>query len=559
MTTVKLFPSATLVLLRPGPQGPEVFMLERSSKASFMAGAYVFPGGMLETADADPRLLARVVGLSELQANERLRMPQGGLSWWVAAVRECFEEAGILLACEEDGTAIGRERLEGLAAQRTALNAGTLGFLDFVEGERLLIDARRLAVFDHWITPASLPRRFDTRFFLAIAPEQHDGRHDDTETVASVWARPQEVVERANRKEVELVFVTRHVLADLARFKSPEEAFDHAEGLDEIETTRPCWALGREGRKLFRLGDAPYAEVHWSDPEESMQTTYDLVADVPKRLDRYVTRIVANNPGYATGPGTNTYLVGDGELAVIDPGPLLEEHIAAILAAGEGRIRWVLATHTHRDHSPAAAAISAATGATILGRAAPVRSTHDESFKPERELAHGERLALGGISLRVVHTPGHASNHLCYLLEETGMLFTGDHVMQGSTVVITPPDGDMRAYLQSLEALLAEELEILAPGHGYLIGNPRKEVRRLIRHRGMREAKVLGTLRRIGAASLDEMLPKVYDDVPPVLHAMAAKSLAAHLDKLVAERRVSLDAGRYSTGLAAVAKSGASG
>jgi glyoxylase-like metal-dependent hydrolase (beta-lactamase superfamily II) len=161
-------------------------------------------------------------------------------------------------------------------------------------------------------------------------------------------------------------------------------------------------------------------------------------------------------------------------------------------------------------------------------------------------LAHGERLALGGLGLRVLHTPGHASNHLCYLLEDTRMLFTGDHVMQGSTVVINPPDGDMRAYLASLELLLAEDIAILAPGHGYLIGSPHKEAKRLIAHRLARESKVKAAIGRLGNPAPEELLSVVYDDVPASRHHVAARSLAAHLDKLVADGMVFTRAGRYA-------------
>ncbi|HWI35989.1 MAG TPA: MBL fold metallo-hydrolase, partial [Burkholderiales bacterium] len=156
------------------------------------------------------------------------------------------------------------------------------------------------------------------------------------------------------------------------------------------------------------------------------------------------------------------------------------------------------------------------------------------------------RIQVADIALRAIHTPGHASNHLCYLLEETRMLFTGDHVMQGSTVVINPPDGDMRAYLQSLERLLDEELAIIAPGHGYLVGAPHKEIRRLIAHRLAREEKVLNALVRIGPASIEELLPLVYDDVPARIHKWAARSLTAHLDKLTAEQRVRTSGERYA-------------
>src|SRR6185295_3573814 len=233
------------------------------------------------------------------------------------------------------------------------------------------------------------------------------------------------------------------------------------------------------------------------------------------------------------------------ELAVIDPGPALEAHVARIIEAGAGRIRWILTTHTHLDHSPACAALKAATGAQVLGRPAHAGAGQDQGYAPDRIPADGECLALGNIRLRAIHTPGHASNHLCYRLEETGMLFTGDHVMQGSTVVINPPDGDMRAYLASLEKLLGVDVAIFAPGHGYLIGAPHKEVKRLVAHRLAREAKVAAALGSRGAATPDELVSIVYDDVSPQLHPVALRSLRAHLDKLVADGRARQSAGRY--------------
>jgi glyoxylase-like metal-dependent hydrolase (beta-lactamase superfamily II) len=247
-----------------------------------------------------------------------------------------------------------------------------------------------------------------------------------------------------------------------------------------------------------------------------------------------------------TGPGTNTYLVGEAELAVIDPGPAIGEHIAAVLAAGAGRIRWILCTHTHMDHSPAAAALKAATGAVLVGRPAPAHPGQDQAFAPECVLAHGDRFMFGGLTLRALHTPGHASNHLCYLLENTRMLFTGDHVMQGSTVVINPPDGDMRAYLDSLELLLGEDILILAPGHGYLIGEPHREARRLIRHRLAREQKLVWALQRLAAPTVEELVREVYDDVAARLHGVALRSLSAHLEKLAAEGRARAADGRWS-------------
>ena len=537
-------PAATLILLRDGDAGPEIFMLKRSPSAAFVANAYVFPGGGLDA--ADHKALDRVTGLTEADANRRLGVDAGGLAYWVAAVRECFEEAGILIATHESGEPLDPERANALAVHREAVNAGTLAFGELLAREKLAIPAERIAYFSHWVTAPGRPRRFSARFFVARAPQGQHGSHDQGETVASEWVRPHLALERCSKGEIELVHPTRISLTEMAAFARADAAFEFASNRVDIEADASCWATGREGRKLFRRNDTPYAEIHWSDPEEAGDTSYDLVPGVAKRLDRHVTRIIAPNPGMMTGPGTNTYLVGADELAVIDPGPDIDSHVDAILAAGAGRIKWVLCTHTHMDHSPAAKRIKAATGATVMGRQAPQGTSQDLAFAPDRVLEHGEVLKCGPVSLRAIHTPGHASNHLCYLLEGTRMLFTGDHVMQGSTVVINPPDGNMLAYFASLELLLAEDLAILAPGHGYLLGLPHKEVRRLIAHRLGREEKVVAALRKLGTANLEELVPVVYADVPPKLHPVASRSLSAHLEKLVAEQKALLHSGRWS-------------
>jgi glyoxylase-like metal-dependent hydrolase (beta-lactamase superfamily II)/8-oxo-dGTP pyrophosphatase MutT (NUDIX family) len=538
--------AATLVLLRDGGCGPETFLLQRTQSAAFLGGAHVFPGGAVDQLDSDARVLSRVVGISDAHASARLGVESGGLAYWVAALRECFEEAGILLAEGEDGRELDPARAAALARYRAPLHAGELAFHAFLEQERLVLRGTALTYCGHWITAPGRARRFDTRFFLALAPAYQPGVHDGTELVDSAWLRPSEALEREASGAMQLVFATRSTLADLQRFAHAHQAIEHAREA-EVETNRACWALGVDGAPaLFRRRDAPYFEIHWTDPQETGQTSVALVPGLPKRLDAWVTRITAPNPGAMTGPGTNTYLVGTDALAVIDPGPAIESHIAAVLAAGAGRIRWVLCTHTHPDHSPAAQAIRAATGARLLGRSAPQLPGQDLTFVPDQLLQHGERVDIGDVSLRAVHTPGHASNHLCYLLEHTRMLFTGDHVMQGSTVVINPPDGDMRTYLDSLELLLREDLAILAPGHGYLIGEPHREARRLIRHRLMREQKVIAALERLHAATPEELVSAVYDDVPSRMHRVALRSLAAHLDKLVAEGRARLAGQRYA-------------
>jgi glyoxylase-like metal-dependent hydrolase (beta-lactamase superfamily II) len=264
------------------------------------------------------------------------------------------------------------------------------------------------------------------------------------------------------------------------------------------------------------------------------------------RLNEWVGRITAPNPGMMTGPGTNSYIVGQAELAVIDPGPDSAAHCAALLQAVGSRLKWILCTHTHLDHSPGARALKAATGAELLGFArVPDDGRQDTAFTPDRALREGDVLATRDVKLRAMHTPGHASNHLCYLLEDQKLIFTGDHVMQGSTVVISPPDGDMIQYLRSLERLLVLELSTIAPGHGHPIERPHDEVRRLIAHRLKREQKVLDAFGPKNPATLDELLPLVYDDVPQQIHPVARRSLHAHVLKLQPDGRVTEQNGSW--------------
>jgi glyoxylase-like metal-dependent hydrolase (beta-lactamase superfamily II) len=252
-----------------------------------------------------------------------------------------------------------------------------------------------------------------------------------------------------------------------------------------------------------------------------------------------VRRITAPNPGVMTGPGTNSYILGDDELTLIDPGPESDVHLAVLLKAVGKKLRWILCTHTHRDHSPLARAVQQATGAQVLGfGTVPDDGRQDEAFKSDRALRDGDSVDCGVYSLRAVHTPGHASNHLCYLLEGRGVLFTGDHVMQGSTVVISPPDGDMQAYLDSLEKLLTLPIGAFAPGHGHVIASPQDEVRRLIAHRLKREEKIFAALAQTGPATLEQLVQRAYDDVPERIHHVAMRSLHAALIRLERNGRV---------------------
>lgn len=258
------------------------------------------------------------------------------------------------------------------------------------------------------------------------------------------------------------------------------------------------------------------------------------------RLAPSLLRVVAPNPSALTGAGTNTYVVGLGpSFAVIDPGPDDKAHLERILAATAANISHVLCTHSHPDHSPGAQPLKSLTGAMVLGRPAPDDDYQDLSYRPDGSLEDGAVIAVAGAALRVVHTPGHASNHVCLLLEPEGWLFTGDHLMSGSTVVILPPDGSMRLYLDSLRRLRALPLTALAPGHGAVMSAPHDEIERVIAHRLKREARVVDGLAQLGgAATLDALLPVVYSDTPPRLHSLARHSLLAHLQKLLEEGRV---------------------
>ena len=260
-----------------------------------------------------------------------------------------------------------------------------------------------------------------------------------------------------------------------------------------------------------------------------------------------IRRLIAPNAGPLTGPGTNSYLLGDQTIAVLDPGPAEPAHLDRLAAACEGRARFILVTHTHRDHSPGAAPLAAALGAELIGMPAPAHGPQDTSFRPVRVPADGDGLDVDGFRLTAVHTPGHASNHLCWLLQPGGWLFTGDHIMAGSTVVIAPPDGNMNHYLASLERLKALPVQRIAPGHGEVLERPTEVVDWIIAHRLQREARVVAALAQRAAASADDLLADVYADTATSLYPLARLSLQAHLEKLLEDGRArSAPDGRFT-------------
>lgn len=269
---------------------------------------------------------------------------------------------------------------------------------------------------------------------------------------------------------------------------------------------------------------------------------------VVQQVTPLIRRVIARNPGHFTFTGTGVYIIGQGRVAVIDPGPILDEHMAALDAALDGEtVSHIFATHTHSDHSPAAAPLKARTGAVTVGYGGSgkhrtigeiqVEAGWDQTFDPDIKARDGDVFEGEGWTLESVHTPGHTSNHLCFALQEENALFTGDHVMGWSTSVIVPPDGGVADYMASLRKLLARDETVFWPTHGPPITDPKPFVQAFIDHRMEREAQIFKSVQD-GQKTIEKMVKKIYAGVDPRLHAPASLSVLAHLFQLVDEGRV---------------------
>lgn len=539
-------PAATVLLLRDVPDGGglEVLMTRRSATASFAPGAYVFPGGGIDALDAAPATHAA--------ADRRPTQSDLHLTQAIAAIRESFEELGVLLARHAEGPRQGQmadaqdiaaiDRHQPFAAQCAA------------RGLRLAADGVYLLA--HWTADRDLARRFEVPFLVARMPDGQEPVADEAEQFEPVWVRPADALARHEAGQFFMIFPTIRTLQRLAQFASTQAV------LDAVAHEQPLWVscpragllAGKEAR--YMEDDMPFGELALVCPDGQIVHPLDWQTKRPVLLLRNVMRLTAPNPGVMTGPGTNSYLVGDpatGFIA-IDPGPADTEHLDKLWRAAGGDIRMIVCTHSHADHSPGAAPLQAMcvqagmARPPVLGLPSAPTARAASQFTPDRALQNNELLVLEGLApegkithtLQVIHTPGHAANHLCLLLVEDALLFSGDHILNGSTTVIDPPDGNMADYLDSLDrldAVCAEHgVEFILPAHGYVLGGPvlgaRHAIAKLKAHRLAREAKVLAAMQALPQGSMDDWVRHAYDDVPPRMWPVAQRSLLAHVERI---------------------------
>ena len=527
-------PAATLALVRDTQSGLEILLLQRTWSAVFLPGYYVFPGGAVDQHDSQGR--DHTAGPADTEISHTMSLNEGGADYMLAAVRECFEEAGVLVAVDSDKRTIGADH--AAHNDRKAVFRGELSLAELCSRHQLTIPLDRLAYLSHWVTPPGPPRRFDTRFFITKAPQSHPLQHDCDETIAHILIIPPKTLEEQHYGQRLMTLPTIRTLRVLRDFDNADNLMRYAwANPPEPFPTQPWPASQRGEPVILEPGSPAYDEASKLDPEGEGSTKAEIIPGEPVEVAAGVIRLTAPNPGMMTGPGTNTYILGHKRFTVLDPGPNHAGHIEQILEITGGKIDSVVVTHTHLDHSPGTRALKEKTGCRVYGRSAPAGASQDQRFAPDEQPEHGDLIKTDAGTLKALHTPGHASNHLCFLLTEQALLFSGDHIMQGSTVVINPPDGDMKAYIESMYELLAEPISFIAPAHGFLMGQPEAIIDYLITHRLTREHKVAKALEKLSPVNLKDLTSKAYGDVPTAIHGIAARSALAHLLKLEADGR----------------------
>jgi recombination protein RecT len=532
---VPALPAATVLLLRDGAQGLEVLMTRRSTKASFAPGAYVFPGGGIDPLDAQ----------SHAAAARRATQSDEQLTEAIAAIRESFEELGVLLARHADGRWAGADDIAALDRHAP--------FAAQCQARGLQLAADGVFTLARWITDRDLPKRFDVPFLVARMPEGQTPVADEAEQFEPQWVRPQEALDRHAAGGFFMIFPTIRTLQRLAQFKRVDDVLA-ACAVSEAPLWTSCPRAGLLAGKEARYmeDEMPFGELALVCPDGQIAHALDWQSERPVQLLKNVQRLTAPNPGVMTGPGTNSYLVGDpatGYIA-IDPGPADAEHLERLWRAAGGDIRMIVCTHSHPDHSPGAAPLqqmcqrAGRAAPPILGLPSAPTARADSQFTPDRSLSNDERLTLTGKglegeithTLQVVHTPGHAANHVCLLLREDGLLFSGDHILNGSTTIINPPDGNMADYLDALDRLdqlCAEHgVEFILPAHGHVLGEARAAIAQLKGHRLAREAKVIAAMQALPEGTVEQWVELAYADVPPRMWPLAQRSLIAHVERI---------------------------
>lgn len=483
--------AAIAVLIRRAERGVEVFWMRRGPKLRFAGGFYAFPGGKVDPADADVPVEGALGEEAVLRA---------------AAAREAFEEAGVLLA--PGGDRLGRG---ALSAMRQELVEGRAGFGELLRRNGLTLVASELPFAGRWITPPFLPVRFDARFFLVEVAPGTELEAASGEAVEAEWIRPADAIRRWEEGSALLHPPTLHVLRCLERFPSAQEA-------------------------LPALANPPHCP-----------------GGVPTRIEfqRGIRLVPVETPTLPPARHTNAYLVGNGELLVIDPGSADVGECARVVEwiselGDQGmRPKAVLLTHHHADHVGGTAHLAQRLGVPIWAHA---RTAERLPVPVGRQLEEGEILTLNGspaVSLQVLHTPGHARGHLCLVDLASRAAIVGDMVAGVGTILIDPPEGDMGEYLRQLRRLKELPVGALYPAHGPPMADGAGKLEEYLRHREMREQRVLEAIPPEGAA-LEAIVAQAYADTASALWPLAERSTRAILIKLESEGRVRAEAGRYA-------------